>query len=549
MEGILDGRPVEAPKLSGNLARIVHDRSLRVPSLRTHTTELGRMRSFRESRLRVRARFEISPEGCTFALKFAPNSGQETSNEQYCMVTHGATMQVWEMSGVYTQRKSKQIHAAKLVMQLQHHTDVIASCEWMPSSFCETFTSIPPPTSSATSSEPIQVTMPPFFTAGFDKAIKYFKGGVCVGTMTEHEDWVRFMSVSTCGTRLVSGSVNSNIHGWDTTTLKPAWCILPGHEAPPHLYNSLEGINSINGLAWTKSSTTTFASGAGDGSVKLWDTRLIDSNANANSCVGSVLAHDGKLNNLQWFQDDRFLMTSGRDDVIRLLDMRMLRNSLQSSDSTPKRSSSPWNREKLVLQQYKGHLCGGYNIQASLYDNDTRICTGSRDGKIFIYDTWSGNIVNTLSGLVQPTHLVVPLPDRCGEGLISATAISSHLFVWAPTSTGENTDEEDLMPREGTDGETMVELARQEALENTIAQFGERFLKSIRRDGPASRTFFDDDVRAAYNQHMRNALRRQGGENILRHNPQEQSTVPPTAAPSNNPNNHGESSSSSPSSS
>lgn len=465
---------------------------------------------YESSRLRVRARFELAPEGCTFALKFAP-SLRESEDEQYCLLTHSNLMQVWEMSGVYSKRQRGTLNGAHLVMTLREHTDVVSECVWMPAEFRETFEHYEPASAPGDEGQIRQLTMPPFFTAGFDKMVKFFRGGKCVGTLTEHADWVRFLSVNATGATLASGSVSSSIFGWDTNSLKPIWRIVPAHEAPPHLQDSLAGINSINGLEWSHYSNTIFASGAGDGSVKVWDTRLIDSNANQNSCVGSLCAHLGKLNNVKWLKDDRFLLTSGRDDVIRLLDVRMLRNVFESKiDAVMTRVNESWQLDRMVVREYRGHRCSGYNVQASLMDNDDTIVTGSRDGKVYFYDTWSGENVLTLSGPEQPVQLAVPLPPKCGTGVITATAISGNLFVWAPSSTTEHCPEEDLLPIPQDDDISIMELARQEALERTVSQFGERFLKALRSETPANRAFFDTDVREAYQRHIQEALRRRG---------------------------------------
>jgi WD40 repeat protein len=359
------------------------------------------------------------------------------------------------------------------------------------------------------------VCLPPFFTAGFDKEIRCYRNGDCVARLTEHKDWVRFMSVNQDGSRMLSGSVNSNIFGWDTTTCRPVFTITPAHEAPSHLQHSLQGINSINGLEWTHVASPVFASGAGDGSIKLWDARTLSCQSNTFASVGTILAHDGKLNNLLWLQDDRFMLSSGRDDVIRLLDMRMIGDCSRGISDNLSSHGSPLTRDRLVIREYTGHTCSGYNIQAALWDKDRFIVTGSRDGKIHVFETSTGKLVNLLSGPVQPTHLVVPLPEKCGPGLISATAVSAHIFVWGPASTTENTPESDLVPADVEDDDSLVEMARQEALENTISQFGERFLRALRQDGAGSRVFFDDQVRSVYYHHMYHALQRRGRTHLV----------------------------------
>lgn len=461
--------------------------------------------------MKVRAKIAMAGEGSIFSLKFAPTAN-DAADEQYCFVSQGPHAQVWDMAGCYTQRKPGQPHGARMVLSIQQHQDIIASSEWMPAAFSESFdTYLPQEGPSSLPPTSVRLNMPPFFTAGFDKKIKFHRGGVCAVTMLEHDDWVRFMSICCTGERLVSGSVSSSLFGWDVSLLKPVWRIAPAHVAPEHLQNSLKGINSINGLEWAHGSTTTFASGAGDGSVKLWDTRILDTTSGPGSCVGALVAHDGKLNNLHWFKDNRFLMTSGRDNVIRLLDLRMLKNVIDSQTPPARQGTAFWDRQRLVIQEYSEHSCQGYNVQASLYDNDERIVTGSRTGKIYVYDTWSGSLAAELDGCSSTAHLVVPLAPKCGKGLISASGGSSTLLIWGPYSTTENSREANLAPKdEMNDEDTAVELARQEALELTVAQFDFRFLEALRESRPYNSILADENVRQAYNRHMHEALRRRG---------------------------------------
>ena len=501
----------EGRKPCANVARTVLDRFVTLPTPYARHQQFQKLREYEESRLKVRARFDMPDEGSIFAMKFAPMA-DDASDEQYCLVTQGPHAQVWDMAGAYTHRKPGQLHGGRLVLSFSQHSDIIAACEWMPASFCESFdTHLPQTRPTTLPPTPVRLNMPPFFTAGFDKTIKFHRGGLCVSTLLDHDDWVRFMSVSSNGASLVSGSVSSMLYGWDVGLLRPVWRVSPAHIAPPHLQDALKGINSVNGLEWAHGSDTTFASGAGDGSVKLWDARVLDSVSSADSCVASLMAHDGKLNNLHWFQDNRFLMTSGRDNFIRVFDLRMLRNIIDSQTPPSRQDTASWNRQNLIIREYNHHSCQGYNVQASLYDNDERIVTGSRVGKIYIYETWTGRLSTTLEGSGSTSHLVLPLPPRCGRGFVSAAGGSATLLVWGPSSTTENTRESNLSSHEEmNEEESVMEMARQEALESTVAQFSQRFLDALRQSRPYNTILYDENVRTAYSGHLREALRRRG---------------------------------------
>lgn len=485
-----------------SMVRAVQNRQLLVPGVRNEYYQSQAFQKYGEERYQLRARFDPDEEGTTFAIKFAESS----DDKQFCLLTHASRTHIWEMSGVYTRRRPKELHAAKLVETQAKHTDGVSCVAWMPSAFSVSYDSAEYAKSLKGSNESSYITLPPYFTSGFDKTIKMFKKGQIVGDLGEYNDWVRFMDVNASGTHLATGSVSTRIHGWNTETLKAEWQITPAHETPSHLLDTLQGLNSINGLQWMHGSSTIFASGAGDGSIKLWDTRALDLNSTPQSCVGTVVAHTDKLNNLQWMKDNRFMITSGRDDAIRLLDMRMLRNDADHLCGPPNQT---WHLDRLIVKEYRGHSCNGYNIQAALFENDTRICTGSRDGKIYVYDVWSGKRITEIAETAQPSHLVVPLPAACGPGLVSATISSCTISVWAPYSTTENTPESNLVVAHEMDEEAIFERARQEALENTIQQFGgQRFIRVLRGEGQTAGTFFDEETRAAFGRYLRDALRR-----------------------------------------
>lgn len=509
----MDAIESEAPREGGrdrvNLARTVRDRSVTRPSCGANILQSRRLREYAESRFKVRARVELSSDASIFTMKFLPEPIEEKA---YCIVEHGSRAQVWDMTGAYSRRKPGQMHGAKMLMDVATGEDVTC-LEWMPTRFSQAF--YPPPLPASREENAYlhteKIKLPPFFSSGLDKRINMFREGVCVATLTDQDQWVRFMSVCNSGDYLLSGSAFSSLFGWDIATLKPIWKIDPAHVAPDHLLDALQGVNSINGLEWAHDSSTIFASGAGDGSIKLWDTRILDSLATANSCVNSLVAHDAKLNNLHWLQDNRFLMTSGRDNVIRLLDMRMLKNTLDSQLAPSKAHMAPWYRNQLILHEYAEHDCGGYSLQAKLYDRDERIVTGSGSGRIYIYETWTGRLVETLLGGEQTNHLVLPLPTVCGPGFLSASAASSKLYVWGSSSTTEHTSEENLSPQlDMSASDVAISAARQEALQRTVSTFQSSFAEALRNHRPYDVVFLRNDFRATYHSYLMEAIERRG---------------------------------------
>ena len=497
-----------------NLGSLVHSRLMSNPSSQFLSSFDSNMHDYMVSRLKTRGLIDLSMGGCSFALKFAPDShssGGFVPDKQYCLVTLRMSTQIWEMSGLYTHRKRREMNGAKLLTQFEGNSDVVSGCAWLPSIHQETFELERSHSAKAMLSAmkeqdraraqvldglenggsddsfeedsqdddwKYEVKMPPFFTSAFDKQIRFYKSGKCAAILTDHNEWVRSMSVDREGKSMVSGCVESNIYGWDITTLKPVWKIVPAHLAPEDFIRSLEGFNSINGLEWSPSSPNIFASGAGDGRVKIWDTRLLRACSRHDDSVITIHAHDGKLNNIQWFKDERFMMTSGRDDVIRMLDMRTATDFIDNSCHNSQKISL--DRDKCVIKEFKGHQCSGYNIQATLWDHERRIASGSSNGCVYIYHVESGKLENVLNGPIQPMHLVAELPETCGFGLLTGTAVQPTLFAWGPHSSAENTPFADLdAKRDPNSDESILGLARREAVETLVQRFGAHIVSRI----------------------------------------------------------------------
>jgi len=116
------------------------------------------------------------------------------------------------------------------------------------------------------------------------------------------------------------------------------------------------------------------------------------------------------------------LLTSGRDSTIRLWDIRKLgvynRKFVQSPDS--------------IVMEYNKHRCVGYNIIAQFYNSENHIITGSEDKKIYIYDTFKGDITSVLQcpQTNHVIHLVSPQPHSLNFASSSIEDID--ILLWSP---------------------------------------------------------------------------------------------------------------------
>ena len=83
-------------------------------------------------------------------------------------------------------------------------------------------------------------------------------------------------------------------------------------------------MNTINSLAFAHGSEKVFVSGTRDGCVRIFDTRCVE------RPTLSFKAHTQKLNSAAFNSLNTALLTSARDSLIRLWDVRKLAVSSKS---------------------------------------------------------------------------------------------------------------------------------------------------------------------------------------------------------------------------
>eukprot|EP00347_Sterkiella_histriomuscorum_P001337 403372417 len=142
-----------------------------------------------------------------------------------------------------------------------------------------------------------------------------------------------------------------------------------------------------------------FVAGSRDGIAKIYDIRCNPSQLGA---VQTFKVHSNKLNHINFSNDDRLLLSSGRDNSIRLWDLRFIKqNELYSNFN---------NTQDQYIMQYTGHKCQGYNIAAHFFGYEDLILTGSEDGYVYMYNKNSGAIEKKVQVNSKVIHLVKPIP-------------------------------------------------------------------------------------------------------------------------------------------
>lgn len=110
--------------------------------------------------------------------------------------------------------------------------------------------------------------------------------------------------------------------------------------------------------------------GARDGLLKLWDRRTLPNPAwtirgtlPTRAYLLMFAAHNGKVNCAEFSVSDRHILSSGRDNCIRLWDVRKI-------------SDFPDSGSSAVVMEYDKHVCGGYNIFSTFFNDERNIVTG-----------------------------------------------------------------------------------------------------------------------------------------------------------------------------
>ena len=217
----------------------------------------------------------INRDGCIFTLDFDEQGTLMASS------THNHSIEIWDLQ----QKKVKKI--------LNDHKEIVTGIQFLKNTgnFQSTFSKY-------------------MMTCSLDKTIRLWKDFSLVTTFIEHNDWIRCISVSKSNDFFLSGCVSSVVKLWDMEKRKVINSITNTNLEP-------ELLNTVNSLQFFNNSDSVFVSGLRDGSVKMFDTRTF-------KLINEFKAHKVKLNSVKISRSDNYLLSSGRDSVARLWDIRNL---------------------------------------------------------------------------------------------------------------------------------------------------------------------------------------------------------------------------------
>jgi WD40 repeat protein len=215
----------------------------------------------------------INKDGCIFTISF------DDKGEQLASSNHNHNIEIWDIDN----KRVKKI--------LTDHKEIVTGLEYF-------------------HNDPMYM-----MSCSLDKTIKLWKDYTPIHTFIEHSDWVRCISISPTNKYFLSGCVSSIVKLWDMEYRKVV-CSINNLNPDPDL------LNTVNSLLFTKGNENVFLSGLRSGSVKVFDLRMQEKGQSM--LVNEFKAHKLKLNSVKLNHDDKYILTSGRDNLIRLWDFRKL---------------------------------------------------------------------------------------------------------------------------------------------------------------------------------------------------------------------------------
>ena len=313
----------------------------------------------------------MNKDGCIFAMNFNDTGNLMASSN------HHHTIEIWDM-------KSK-----KLKKIMSSHNEIVTGVEFFHGKEDNEY----------------------FLSCSLDKTIKLWRNFNNIHTFLEHSDWVRCISVRDDNVQFLSGCVSSVVKLWDLPTQRVIGSIT-------NQTSDSASLATINSLSFMKTNPNLFIVGLRNGDVKICDSRIQNQNNDFIKNVGIVQtfeAHQKKLNTVKLSKNDKYILTAGRDSLLRLWDLRKL----------PKENEKP---DTYYINEFNKHKCVGYNIECNFYMNEKYAMTGSEDGNIYIYDIYKNNTYYKIKTRLKCINLIKQVPNTYNFAYTGLEDIS--IFIW-----------------------------------------------------------------------------------------------------------------------
>lgn len=170
------------------------------------------------------------------------------------------------------------------------------------------------------------------------------------------------------------------------------------------------------------------------------------------------------MNDVHFLNGDTCILSSGRDNAIRMWDMR----KLVTSNSMP---------VSAIVREYKSHKCASFNVGTVLMGpDDTYIATGSEDKMIYIYNVATGEVVNTLKGHKSVVHLVHANKHAADPYTIASGSIQGSATILYGVNSENKDQQQKVTIPSGQGEEEMTEMQR-EVTEKVMEKYGDQIIQ------------------------------------------------------------------------
>lgn len=160
--------------------------------------------------------------------------------------------------------------------------------------------------------------------------------------------------------------------------------------------------------------------------------------------------------------DDRWLLSSSRNNTISLWDIRWLPS--QENNKAPSLTN---------IRNYNQHVSTNYHIISKFMNYDKNIITGSEDGNVYIYDVASGDISKILKVSVDSVvHIVETSTEMCKDLIVVTSNLDNkNMHFWSPYIDGAKDT-----PAEINENMNSSKL-RRNIYESILLKYGDKILK------------------------------------------------------------------------
>lgn len=246
------------------------------------------------------------------------------------------------------------------------------------------------------------------------------------------------MDVNASGTEFVAGTSSNSVVLYDMQTRTPM-CHVEGHD------------DDVNAIAFVDGAlhTNVFVSGSDDQLIKLWDRRVLsESNPKPQ---GVFPGHTDGITHISSRDDGYYFISNAKDQSCKLWDIRKCLSSDAHEKLPYVRRAYNWDyryqsypgRNRLPVTHphdtsvmtYRGHMIMETLIRcyfSPLHSTAQKyIYTGSADGRVYIYDTITGDLAEVFS--MKPNGLTRDVRWHPFEPTIVSPDFYGKLCIWQRT--------------------------------------------------------------------------------------------------------------------